>query len=155
MGYEALSLDDYQLVACSPWRAPDGAFFLELPLTLVFPKLLTANTNFPAERQPTPPKYPFVLRAIGVSQATVVTNCYGRFQWPSGRYWSNVPEDLQNFYSSGDLGRLVDPPVVMPPGSMIRMQLENRDLVNNRVLTLFFEGYLRIPMTEIKQVAKR
>jgi hypothetical protein len=39
----------------------------------------------------------------------------------------------------------------MPPGHMIRMQLENRDGALDQVLTLVFEGFLRIPMLEISK----
>lgn len=150
MNYRALKLSDFQIASCTPWRAPSGAYYLELPVTLVFPKQLTLNTTYPDERQPTPSDYPFVLKAVGMSQQQQFPNVYGRFQWPNGKYWSNVPVDLFNFFGSGQFGRLVEPDVVMPPGALIRMQLENRDLANTVVVVIFFEGFLRIPMEEVE-----
>jgi hypothetical protein len=109
MNYQALDLDKLQVAACSQWRAPDGTFFLELPVTLVFPKFLVHSTVYPDERQPTPAEFPFVLKAIGVLNAGILANIYGRFQWPNGKYFSNIPVDLAHLYNSGQWGRQVEP----------------------------------------------
>jgi hypothetical protein len=140
-----LSARDFQKKECAPWVAPDGAQFLELPYTLVFPILVPAGATLPAQLLATRFKYPFELDQVSLHQPQG-SDVYGRFQWPNGRFSSQVPEDLTQFYGLGQYAALQDPPVQMPPGSVIRiLQLQNVGGVD-AVLYLHFEGVVRIPL---------
>lgn len=136
---------DFELVGCSTWKAPDGALYLELPAYLIFSTIVPADSTLPTQQQPTDPNYEFLLDVVSVFQPPDQTEVYVRFQWPDGHFSAQTLESLTEFYGLGQYGRLQDPARSMPPGSIIRMQFQN-STGSDSVVTVHFEGRIRIPL---------
>lgn len=141
---------DFELSGCSTWTAPNGAVFLELAHTLVFPVVVPANTTMAAQQQPTDAHFVFVLRQISVyepppSGGGSPALLYGRFQWPNGHFLSQQAEDLTDFYGIGQYARWVGD-LELAPASVIRITDLQNTTGTDQVLYIFFEGILRIPL---------
>jgi hypothetical protein len=143
-----ITSQDFELRGCSKWVAPDGSVYLELPKYFIFSVLVPAGSTLPTQQQPASPSYEFLLDVVSVFQPLTTpaqSDIYGRFQWPNGHFSAQQLEDLTQFYGLGQWGRLQEPPVSCPPGSIIRMQLQNPGGADSRI-TIHFEGRLRIPL---------
>ena len=144
MNLRTLKLSDLQLGDCSRWFQPNGTQYLELPLILPYFKQVTGGQVLDDEEVGTPPKYPFVCKAIGSTGVTPGTLV--QIQWPDGRYLSNPGIDFFSFVGTGRRGRLIDPHKRMPPASKIILNIDNSGTDATSNLEIYFEGCLLIPL---------
>lgn len=139
-----IALDRYQFQACSNWVQPSGSRILPVTFTIPFYFPLEAETVYEDLEQAisTPGKYPFVLRAVGAFLAE--PGPLVRFQWPNGRYLSNVGIPLFGYVGTGKRGRLIDPVVKMKDTDVIRIDVDNSTGPTQQ-LCIFFEGVVLVP----------
>jgi hypothetical protein len=139
-----IALDRYQFQACSKWVQPTGSKILPVTYTIPFYFPMTAGQVYEDVEQAisTPGKYPFVLRAIGAFLTGPGTTV--RFQWPNGRYLSNVGIPIFGYVGTGKRGRLIDPIVKMKDTEVILMDIDNTNGETGQ-LCIFFEGVVLVP----------
>jgi hypothetical protein len=141
---KAVALDRMQFQACSKWVHPSHGKILPITFTIPFFFAMTAGQNYEGVEQAlsTPGKYSFKLRAIGAYLAA--PGPLVRFQWPNGRYLSNLPIPVFSYIGTGKRGRLIDPPIKMEDSDVIRMDIDNSS-GGTQQLAIFFEGVVLVP----------
>lgn len=142
-----VSLSTYQLEACKGWKLPTDSKILPVSYVIPFLQFLAAGQTQRTFEQAIviPGGYPFSLIALGAWLAQPGPKM--RFQWPNGRYLSNVLMPIFGFIQTGKSGRLLAKPVDMKSGDVVRMDIDNT-AGPAQTLMIFFEGVAHIPFAK-------
>jgi hypothetical protein len=142
-----------KLSACMPYVCDRGEF-LQLPSIEYFQYTITNDTgaylSVPGLEHGFPAEFDFLVK--GICSIASVAYSYARIQWPTGRYFSQVPVDLFNFGGTGRNGRRLTIPEFIRKNEVVRLELGTQ--AASTTLQIFFEGAILIPLSRSPQPNK-